>query len=67
MLFLPTRHVSVQDIGVFCQGRNYALQVADIHALKVRGYVTHVKGWTFKVYSISTRLRVNITYPSSFI
>ena len=26
---------------------------------KVRGYVTRVKWWTFKVYSISTRLHVN--------
>ena len=26
---------------------------------KVRGYVTGVKWWTFKVYSISTRLPVN--------
>jgi len=28
-------------------------------ALEVRGYVTRVKRWTFKVYSISTRLYVN--------
>ena len=27
--------------------------------LKVRGYVTRVKGWTFKMFFISTRLPVN--------
>ena len=32
---------------------------ADFVSLKVRGYVTLVKGGTFKVYSFSTRLRLN--------
>jgi len=32
----------------------------DKFSFKVRGYVTCVKGWKIKVYSISTRLPVNI-------
>ena len=34
-------------------------QCVNVCSFKVQGYVTHVKGWTFKVYSISTRLQLN--------
>ena len=34
-------------------------QCVNVCSFKVQGYVTHAKGCTFKVYSISTRLQLN--------